>query len=190
MNLFPVGSVKLIRDQKGKPLCSNTALKHLGEIFVNWNAAKDEYMPGSDLKWDFKMFASFVAMALNWRLDNSFGCWQFNFQHYFFPAHTDGCGFLQPKLNGGEGFGEQIAVVQLRGTGETWVYIVAPIPTCTSQFIGIKFLVRTGDVWSMEDCARYQYMHALSAPFPVGVHKPTCLDCKVTATLRNGLGQF
>ena len=54
MNLVPVGSVKLIRDQKGKPLCSNTALKHLGEIFVNWNAAKDEYMPGSDLKWDFK----------------------------------------------------------------------------------------------------------------------------------------
>ena len=66
--------------------------------------------------------------------------------------HTDGCGFLQPKLNGGEGFGEQIAVVQLRGTGETWVYIVAPVPG-TSQFIGIKFLVRTGDVWSMEDCA-------------------------------------
>ena len=64
----------------------HTAFIHLGENFVNWNAAKDEYMPGSDLKWDFKMFASFFAMALNWRLDNSFGCWQFNFQHYFF-AH-------------------------------------------------------------------------------------------------------
>ena len=85
---------------------------------------------------------------------------------YFFPAHTDGCGFLQPNLNGGKGFGEQVAVVQLRGTGETWVYIVALVPG-TSQFIGIKFLVRTGDVWYIEDCARYQCMHEVSARFPV-----------------------
>ena len=69
------------------------------------------------------------------------------------------------------------------------MYIVAPVPG-TEECIGIKFLVRTGDVWSMESDARYKYMHAVSAPFHPGVHKSTCLDCKVTATLRNGLGNF
>ena len=118
-------------------------------------------------------------MALNWKLDTNFLCMQFNFQHYLFPAHTDGCGFLQPKLNGGEGFGNQNAVAQLRETGETWVYIVAPVPG-TEECIGIKFLVRTGDVWLMESDARYKYMHAVSAPFPPGIHKSTCLDCNVS----------
>ena len=46
-----------------------------------------------------------------------------------------------------------------------------------SGIIGIKFVVQTRDVWSMEGNVRYQYSHAVSAVFPPGVHRPTCLDC-------------
>ena len=99
-----------------------TAYEDLQASFVIWDALEHANNTG-EKKWDFSLFAFFIAMALNWKLDTNFLCMQFNFQHYLFPAHTDGCGFLQPKLNGGEGFGNQIAVAQLRGTGETWVYI-------------------------------------------------------------------
>ena len=74
------------------------------------------------------------------------------------------------------------------GTGATWVLVVGEVPN-TNDCIGIKFRINTGDVWSMEGDARYKYMHAVAAPFPAGVHKPECLDYKVTGTFRNGLGK-
>ena len=52
---------------------------------------------------------------------------------------------------------------------------------------GIKFRVHIGDVWSMEGVVRHKYMHAVAAPYPAGVHHSICLECKVTAALRNGL---
>ena len=155
----------------------------LAQSFVDWSEKTDR---GED-KFEFGMFAHFVSMALGWKVQK-LACWQFNFQHYLFPAHTDGCGFLKPKLSGGEGFGDQIAVAQLWGTGATWVLVVGEVPN-TNDCIGIKFRSNTGDVWSMEGDARYKYMHAVAAPFPAGVHKPECLDYKVTGTFRNGLGK-
>ena len=73
--------------------------------------------------------ASWVIMSSqNWPAGNNYFIWQFNFPYYLFPAHTDGCGFLKPKLTGGEGFGHNIAVVQLKGTGNTWVFVMAEVP--------------------------------------------------------------
>ena len=66
--------------------------------------------------------------------------------------------------------------------------MVAKIPG-TERCLGIKFIVRTGDVWSMEDDGRYEFMHAVAAPYPSGVHKTHCMDCKVTATLRVGIAK-
>ena len=96
---------------------------------------------------------------------------------------------MKPKLNGGEGFGDHIAVVQLRGTGVTWVFVVVEILE-THKAFDIKFRVHTGVVLTMEGDARYKHMHVVAAPFPAGVHWPDCLGCKVKATLRNGFGKM
>ena len=78
-----------------------------------------------------------MAGSLCWKLDSRYVCFQFNFQHFFFPAHTDGCGFPQRKLLGGDGFGNQIAVLQLKG-GDTWVNIVGEVPH-TESWLELSF---------------------------------------------------
>ena len=41
--------------------------------------------------------AGVILISLNWPKREF--VWIFNFQHYLFPAHTDDCGFLKPKLS-------------------------------------------------------------------------------------------
>ena len=88
---------------------------------------------------------------------------QFNFQHYFYPPHTDGCGFLQPKLIGRDGFGNEIAILQPKGF-DTRVYFVGQVPH-SDKYVGLNFKVKTGDVWSMTGIARYQHLHAVMSLF-------------------------
>ena len=153
-------------------LHSDCAFNDLEASFVD-SLEKDEH---GEATFEFDLFSWLIMSSLNWPTEKRYFVWQFNFQHYLFPAHTDGCGFLKPKLNGGEGFGHKFAVEQLKGTGDTWVFVVAEVPG-TNRSIGIKFCVRTGDVWCMEDDGRYKFMHAVAAPYPSGVHKVNCLDC-------------
>jgi hypothetical protein len=51
----------------------------------------------------------------------------FNFQRNDFPAHNDGCGgLIQPNLLGGDGFGDQIAVLTLKRQNELFIANESP----------------------------------------------------------------
>ena len=57
---------------------------------------------------DHDRLAFQIACSLGWPVDADFNALQFNFQHQSCSPHTDECGFLEPNLMRGDGFGKQI----------------------------------------------------------------------------------
>ena len=117
--------------------CTNEldiAFNDFSESFLDWGV----FDSGNKQKFEFDKLAGWICKGLGWTMHDRFICMQFNFQHYYYPCHTDGCGFLKPKLMGGDGFGDQIAVLQLRG-GETSVFIAGEAPN--GKWLAVQFTV-------------------------------------------------
>ena len=114
------------------------AYDDLALSFLPWDTADEN----GKLKWEFSKFGWVIATSLNWKLEEH-ACLQFNFQHNNFPAHTDGCGLLQPRLLGGDGFGEQIAVLTLKGANE--LFLANEVPnTNPPRYVGIRICIGKG----------------------------------------------
>ena len=127
-----------------------------------------------------------LANALGWTLDSKGFCLQANYQHHVFPPHTDKRSRLLPGLKGGDGFGQQIGILQLRGEGST-VYIGFQDPV-TYETSGVKFTMHGGDACSLEGNVRNNCLRAIvtAVPQPLSEHSLSCSACKVTIVLRNG----
>ena len=87
---------------------------------------------------------------------------------------------------GGDGFGEQIAVLTLKGANE--LFLANEVPnTNPPRYVGIRICIGEGSLWAIEGIVHYKAMHGiLSGHYSAGVHSPECHACKVTACLRNG----
>lgn len=71
-------------------------------------------------KSKLRYLAEHIATAQGWELSDDCYALQFNYQHTTsFPPHIDSPGPLKDNLFGGDGFGDQIAILQLRGS-ESW----------------------------------------------------------------------
>ena len=135
-------------------------------------------------------YAHLMAEVTGQELSPEFYSLQFNNQHNFFPAHCDSCTLLKEDLMGGDGFGNSISVLQLRGV-DSWLYIAGEILGPESgaiRAIGVKAKIRTGDIWSIAGNARYSCVHGVVSSYPIGTHKPNCTRCRMTVSLRNGFG--
>lgn len=135
---------------------------------------------------DHEFLCFTIACALGWQVDDLVHALQFNFQHQTFPPHIDDSGFLQQELRGGDGFGKQIGIAQLRGK-KAMFYVAGIVPEVfPAKILGVKFELRTGDIVGLEQSARSSCVHGVVSCLPGGTHQETCRDCKMTATLRNG----
>ena len=145
--------------------------------------------PSLYVKSKLRYFAEHLATVNGWDLNDKFYALQFNYQHsQFFAPHIDFPGQLKENLLGGDGFGEQICIAQVRGS-ESWVFIASQVQgLIPPKYVGVKFPIRTGDAWSMCDKARYAAVHGVLSDCPRNVHTPSCFQCKMTASLRNGYG--
>ena len=140
----------------------------------------------NNLKIQFEHFVWLISSLCNWDIDSGMHCLQFNYQHSPFSPHIDGTGILQPKLMGGDGFGDQISVVNIKGG--SWLFFAAQVPnTQPPKYVGFKARIPEGGLWAIEGNARYRAMHSvISYSDPGGVHSQFCHSCKITASLRNG----
>lgn len=127
-----------------------------------------------------------LANALGWTLDSKGYCLQANYQHHVFPPHTDERTVLMPSLKGGDGFGQQIGILQLRGEGST-MYVGFQDPV-TLKASGVKFVMQSGDACSFEGNVRNNCVRAVvtAVPQPISEHTTSCTACNATIILRNG----
>ena len=96
----------------------------------NFLESKSSDIPDDfSLYWKSKLryFAEHLAAVNGWEFKENFYALQFTYQHnQIFPPHVDFSGQLRGNLLGGDGFGEQISIVQLRGC-ESWVFIPSEV---------------------------------------------------------------
>ena len=82
----------------------------LGRSFFAWD--------DNTLKLQLEHFVWLIYSLRNWDIDAGMRC--------PFARHVDGTGILQPKLMGGDGFGDQFAVVNVRG--DSWLFFASEVP--------------------------------------------------------------
>ena len=124
----------------------------LGISFFAWD--------DNTLKLQFEHFVWLISSLCNWDIDAGMHCLQFNYQHCPFAPHVDGTGILQPKLMGGDGFGDQIAVVNVRG--DSWLFVASEVPNSfPTKYVGFKARIPEGGLWAIEGSTRYKAMHGV-----------------------------
>ena len=85
----------------------------------------------------------------------------------------------------GDGFGDQIAVVNVRG--DSWLFVASEVPNSfPTKYVGFKARIPEGGLWAIEGSTRYKAMHGvLSDSVPGRVHNQSCHSCKITVSLQN-----
>ena len=132
----------------------------LGRSFFAWD--------DNTLKLQFEHFVWLISSLCNWDIDAGMHCLQFNYQHCPFAPHVDGTGILQPKLMGGDGFGDQIAVVNVRG--DSWLFVASEVPNSfPTKYVGFKARIPEGGLWAIEGSTRYKAMHGVLSDSVPGV---------------------
>ena len=71
------------------------------------------------------------------------------------------------------------------------MYVAGRVPgSFPEKYVGIKFPFCVGDGFMLRGNSRYNCVHGIiAAEYPSTKHNQNCTSCKVTLSLRNGLGQ-